>query len=453
MDMKYDVIIIGAGPAGYVAAIRAGQVGLKTALIEKERIGGMCLNWGCIPSKSVIESAKLYHKIVNDAPKFGIDGIDKKRLSFNYNKAVKRANSIVAKLTKGIQLLLQKNGVETITGEAAITSGNSVTVNNRNIEANHIIISTGSSIPEIETTHDKLVVEVYNLFTEREIPENIVVYGHDSTAIELAQFFALIGKNVTLAVSGKSIMPLADEYLSKYMLGMLKKDKIRVIFDAGITSLDKILAEGKLHLNNEVVNCDLIVNAQARKAVVPQSKIQLQTENSFIKTDENCMTSADGIYAIGDVNGKSRFAHIASAQGLHVINKIQGVASELDIKKYPLNMYSVPEIAQIGNTEAGLKEMGIKYKVSEFPLSANGKAMTEGTNEGFIRILSEIKYGEVLGVQIAAANATDLIAEASAFMQVESTVYDVANTVHAHPTISEVFMEAGFEAIDKAIHK
>ena len=451
--MKYDVIIIGSGPAGYVAGIRAGQTGLRTAIIEKESIGGMCLNWGCIPSKAVIESAKLYNKILKDASKFGIDGIDKKKISFNYNKAIKRANLIVTKLTKGIEFLLQKNGVEIIKGEAEITSENSVTVNNRNLQADNIIISTGSFIPQIETKVRNLVVDIKKLFTERELPENIVVYGHNSTAIEMAQFFALTGKNVKLAVPAKGIMPLADEYLSKYMLSILKKNRITVIFDAEISSLDTVYADGKLHLNNEQFDCDLIINAQARKAVVPKSKIQFEIEDSFIKTDENCLTSVDGVFAIGDVNGKSRFAHIASAQGLHVINRIKGVASNLDIKKYPLNMYTVPEIAQIGNTEAELKKMGIEYKVSEFPLSANGKAMTEGTTEGFIRILSEIKYGEVLGVQIAASNATDLIAEASAFMQVESTVYDVANTVHAHPTISEVFMEAGFEAIDKAIHK
>ncbi len=413
----------------------------------------MCLNWGCIPSKAVIESAKLYDKIYKDAAKFGVDGIDKKKLSFNYSKAVKRANIIVKKLTKGIEFLLQKNGVEIIRGEAEITSQTSVTVNNRNIEADNIIVSTGSYIPAIATKHKDLVIDVKHLFTEREIPANVVVYGHISTALELSQFFVLTGKNVTLAVPAKSIMPLADEYLAKYMLDILKKNKIKVIFNAEITSLDEIYKDGKLHLNNEVVDCDVIINAQARKAIVPKSKIPLDIEDSFIKTDVDCKTSEDGIFAIGDVNGKSRFAHIASAQGLHVINKLMGVDSVLDIKKYPLNMYSVPEIAQIGSTEAQLKKIGVAYKVSEFPLSANGKAMAEGNTEGFIRILSEVKYGEVLGVQIAAAHATDLIAEASAFMQVESTVYDVANTVHAHPTISEVFMEAGFEAVDRAIHK
>lgn len=451
--MKYDVIIIGSGPAGYVAAIRAGQLGLRTAIVEKNKIGGMCLNWGCIPSKSIIESAKLYNKILNDASRFGIDGIDKKAITFNYSKAVKRSDVIVKKLTKGIEFLLQKNNVEIITGTAEIISENSIKVDNRNFETDKILISTGSYIPKMESKYENLVVEIKDIFTERELPQNIVVYGCNSTALELAQFFAMIGKNVTLATHGKEIMPLADEYLAKYMLGILKKSKIKVIFETEINSIDQIYSEGKLKLNDEVVDCEMIVNAQPRKAVIPNSKIELELDNGFIKTDKHCKTSFDSIYAVGDVNGKSRFAHIASAQGLYVVNRIKGIESELDIKKYPLNMYTVPEIAQIGDTEAELKAKGIEYKVSEFSLQANGKAMTEGSNEGFIRILSELKYGEVLGVQIAAQNATDLISEASAYMQVESTIYDIANTVHAHPTISEVFMEVGMEAVDRAIHK
>jgi dihydrolipoamide dehydrogenase len=451
--MKYDLIIIGSGPAGYVAAIRAGQVGLRTAIIEKESIGGMCLNWGCIPSKAVIESAKLYNRILKDASDFGIDGIDNKKVSFDFNKATERANKIVGKLTNGIEFLLKKNGVEIIKGEAEITSEKTVTVNNRSLDAENIIISTGTYFPKIKSKEKNLVVELKDLFADRKLPKNVVVYGINSTAIEMAQFFALIGKKVTLVVPGKRIMPMADEYLANYMIKTLKKHKVNIIFETEIISTDKIYRDKKLHLNDQVVDCDLILNAQTRKAVVPKSKPVLELEDGFVKINNNCMTSVDGIYAIGDVNGKSKFAHIASAQGLFVVNRLKGVTTELDLKKYPLNMYTVPEIAQIGRTEAELKEQGIKYKVSEFPLSANGKAMTEGTDEGFIRILSEVKYGEVLGVQIAAANATDLIAEATAFMQVESTVYDVAKTIHAHPTISEVFMEASLDAFGEALHK
>jgi dihydrolipoamide dehydrogenase len=201
------------------------------------------------------------------------------------------------------------------------------------------------------------------------------------------------------------------------------------------------------------VKCDALINANNRLGIIPQHSVGLDIENGFIKTDAHCRTNIPTIYAVGDVNGKSHFAHIGSAQGLHVVNFIKGIHQPLDMKKYPLNMYSVPEMAQIGMTEQELKAEGLSYKESIFPLSANGKAMTEGNNEGFIRILSETNYGEVLGVQIVAPHATDMIAEAAAFMQLESTIYDVAQTVHAHPSVSEIFMEAGFEGIDGAIHK
>jgi dihydrolipoamide dehydrogenase len=451
--MKYDLVIIGSGPAGYVAAIKAGQVGLKTAIIEKEHVGGMCLNWGCIPSKALLESAKLYQRIKKDSSRFGIDGVDKKAIKFNYSKAVKRANTSVTKLTKGVAFLLKKNGVDLIEGEAKIISNNSITVENRNIEAENIIIATGSHSPKIDEAGTDVITGIKELFTDIEIPENIVVLGNTAVAVELAQLYNMIDKNVTLIYNEDSIMPLADEYVSNFMLNILKKNKINIIDNFGIDSLKDIYKDGELDIDGKKVKCDMLINARERKAIIPESDIELETENGFIKTDEDCKTSYDNVYAIGDVNGKSYFAHIGSAQGLHVIDKIKGVNSKLDIKKYPLNMYTTPEIAQIGLTEKEIKEQGYDIKIGEFPLSANGKALTEGNTEGFVRVLSEKKYGEVLGVQIVAANATDLIAEASAYMQLESTVYDIAKTVHAHPTVSEVFMEAGMDAAFKAIHK
>lgn len=248
-------------------------------------------------------------------------------------------------------------------------------------------------------------------------------------------------------------MPKADPYISDYILNKIKKDRIKVIFNVAVESTKGIWANGKLNINNEEIPCDLIINARDRKANLIQSDIKLDMENGFITVDENLETSVKGIYAIGDVNGLSLFAHVASAQGLHVVNKLKGIDNKLDFSKLPMNMYTVPEAAQIGLTEAEAKEAGYDYKSSEFPLSANGKAQTEGASEGFVRILSDKKYGEVLGVQIIAPNATDMINEASAYMQLESTIYDIAQTVHTHPTVSEVFMEAGFEAVDQAIHK
>jgi dihydrolipoamide dehydrogenase len=207
-----------------------------------------------------------------------------------------------------------------------------------------------------------------------------------------------------------------------------------------------------LNINGNEIDCDIIINARDRKSNLIESEIEIEINDGFIKVDDNFETSVKGIYAVGDVNGLSMFAHIGSAQGLHVVNHLKGIDRKLDSRKLPMNMYTVPEVAQIGMTEDQIKTEGYDYKSSEFPLSANGKAQTEGATEGFVRILSDKKYGEVLGVQIIAPNATDMINEASAYMQLESTVYDIAQTVHTHPTVSEVFMEAGFEAVDKAIH-
>ena len=430
--MDYDVIIIGAGPAGYVSAIRAGQLGLKTLIVEKEKVGGMCLNWGCIPSKSLIESAKLFKK-AGELKKYGIDGIDKKQLSFNWSNAVKKAMAVAAKLSKGVEFLLKKNGVETIEGTAVISTENSITVNDRNITATNIIIATGS-YPERGADDEIGIRELYRLET---LPEKLVFVGHGAVSVELAQMAALVGSEVYIYTSEKQLIPELDEYINNYVNDKLKKDNIKII-------------SKKTEIPEEAVK----VNTRLRKAIVPESKIEIKlTENGFIETNEKLATSVSSIYAIGDVNGKSYYAHSGSAHGLFVVNSIKGVDVVLDIKKYPINIYTYPEIAQLGMTEKDLKEESFKYKVSSFPLSANGKALISGNTEGEVRLLSEPIYGEVMGVQIIAENATDMIAEASAYMSLEATIYDVASTIHAHPTVSEIFMEAGFEAVDKAIHK
>lgn len=448
--MEYDIIIIGAGPAGYVAAIRAGQVGLKTAIIEKENVGGMCLNWGCIPTKSIIESAKVFDKIKRSS-EFGIDGIDTNKLSFNWKKAKTRSTTISKKLTAGIKYLLKKNGVEVIAGTARILDNGSIKVGDNTFTAKNIIIATGSyPAPVSENLKNADVLQLDKLIELDEIPENIVIAGKGIHAVELAQFFRLIGKTVTIISEDENFMPKIDDYLKSFIFKKLKDDGIRLITGKLIDKFEK----GNIFIDDEKITCDKIINCSFRKAVTPlsESKIDL-TASGFIKINEYFETSAKNIYAIGDVTGKSFLAHMASAQGIFVVNKIKGIKKEFSFSNYPMNFYTSPEIAQLGLTEQELKAEKVDYKVSEFPLSANGKALIEGNTEGFVRILSDKIYGQVLGVQIVAVHATDMISEASALMQIEGTVYDVANTIHAHPTISEIFMEAGFEAVDKAIHK
>ncbi len=449
----YDLVIIGSGPAGYVAAIRAGQMGMKTAIVEREKIGGMCLNWGCIPSKSMIESVKLYQRILKDSARFGIDGIETGRVSFNWDNAIKRADTIVKRLTGGVEFLLKKNGVEIIKGEARIASANSVLVENRLLDTKNIIIATGSTSVPLEKSIEDLVIEPKELFKQRSIPDNIVVTGNTPVAIELAQLFRMMEKSVTLVTAADHIMPKADDYIRKYMEGRLKKDKIEIVYNTPVDTSAGMWKDGILEVGGKSIKCDLIINSSSRKGNLIGSDIKIDVSDGFYIVDQDCETSVKGIYAVGDVNGISQFAHIGSAQGLHVVNLLKGIRQKLDIHKLPMNMYSVPEAAQIGLTEQEAQNEGYDYKISEFPLSANGKAMSEGQSDGFLRLISDKKLGEVLGVQIVAPNATDMINEAAAYMQLESTVYDIAQTVHTHPTVSEIFMEAGFEAVDKAIHK
>lgn len=450
--MEFDLIIIGAGPGGYVAAIRAGQTGLKTAIIEKSTVGGMCLNWGCIPTKSLLESAKRFLHVKN-AEEFGVDGIDKEKLTFNWKTAVKRTNRIVKRLTKGVEFLLKKNNVTLITGSATINSDKTVSVDNVTYTAKNIIIATGSdTIPLKVSLPLDVLVPVSQLLKLENIPDRMVVLGNGPHAVELAQFFALAGKNAVLISPEKVLIPQADPFLSEYGVKILKKSGVDVRMETEISGYD----EGYLLLTNgEKVSCEKVIDASERVAVLPPMDINLKVSNGFVEVNDHLETSIPGIFAVGDVNGKSIFAHAASAQGLYVIDRIHGIYHDahFDVSQYPINIYTYPEMAQIGLSEPQVEKMKKLYKVGEFPLTANGKALTEGETEGLVRVLSDKKYGEVLGVHIIAQNATDMIAEASLLIQMEGTVYDIAATIHAHPTISEIFMEAGFDSFDQAIHK
>ncbi len=448
--MDYDLIIIGAGPAGYVAAIRAGQLGLKTAIVEKKHIGGMCLNWGCIPSKTILESAKVYEK-TKKLSEFGIDGIDLENISFNWDTVKKRSKKITKKLTAGVNFLLNKNGIEVINGTATIGADKNVYVDGKKITAENIIVATGSKPKKLNNKlEDAPSVEMENLFDLEEIPENIVVTGNHVSAVEMAQFFKLIDKKVTLIANSEYFLHGIDQHLIDYITKNIASNGIELITD----SYPSKYLEGKVTVGDKKVNCDLLVNCNSRKAIIPESETPFElTERGFVKTDNDFKTNIPGVYVIGDAAGKSFVAHMASAQGIHVVNAIKGVKASFDYSTYPINMYTSPEISQIGMTEEMIKEEGYEYKVNEFPLSANAKALIEGNSVGFIRMLSEKKYGQVLGVQIVAKHATDMIAEAGAYLKVEGTVYDVANTIHAHPTVSEIYFEVGFDAFDKAIHK
>ncbi len=433
--MLYDLIIIGAGPAGYVAAIRAGQSGLKTLIIDKQYVGGMCLNWGCIPSKSLLESAKLYHRIQNSA-EFGITGIEAEKLGFDWPQALKRSSGIVAKLTRGIEYLWKKNAVEFIKAEATIISPTQVEADNRVFETKNILIATGSRPAPANEMPKQLGIEA--MLKLPELPQKPLIYGMGSIALEMAQLFNLLGRKPIIIATSDPLIPDLDAHLNKFVETRLRKDKITKL------SVDEIRIEQKKIFHGDTeLDFDAVLNCSWRSAILPKTKIELKTAHGYIETDSEYRSNHPNIFAAGDVNGKSYMAHAASAQAVRIVDIINGRAGGDENLQYPLNIYSNPEIAQIGMTEAELKARGIEYKSSEYSLSANGKALAEGASEGFIRLLYETKYSQVLGVQIVAPNATDMIAEAAVLMELEGTVYDLARTVHAHPTVAEVFMDAG----------
>ena len=438
--MNYDLIIIGSGPAGYVAAIRAGQTGLKTLVIDKQYVGGMCLNWGCIPSKSLLESAKLYAKI-KKASDFGITGLEPAELGFDWQKALSRTGQVVKKLSRGIEYLWKKNGVEYLRAEAKVLSATQVEAGNSIYEAKHIMVATGSRPAKLEGL--KQVVELDELLQLEALPQKILLYGRGSILFEQASLLSMLDKEVQIVYSALPMIPGLDEHLESYVLKKLKKDKIKLHSETDLQIVDGIFT-----LEGQPLDYDILLNCSFRKAVLPQMPSGLELDKGFIKVDANFQSTIPGIYAVGDVNGLSFLAHTASAQGLAVVNHIQGKTEAADLSLSPLNIYSYPEIAQVGKTEAMLKAEAIDYKTAEYQLTANGKAQTEGSADGFLRLLYEDKYKQVLGVQIVSEHATDMIAEAAILMQMEGTIYELAGTIHAHPTVSEVFMELGAQELN-----
>lgn len=445
----FDLIIIGGGPAGYVGAIRASQLGIKTAVIEKAKMGGMCLNWGCIPSKAFIESAKLYHRILK-ASTFGIDGIDKDALKFNWKNAAKRKDRIVTRLVKGVEYLMKKNGIEVISGEAKILDAEHVMVGDTKYSFDKLMIATGSRPIRLEykNIHPKKIVEIDEFFGMTEIPESVLVDGGRINACELAMMLRYTGHKVTMVTEGESLIPFLDSDLRTFINDRLKKDGITVYLNSKITKD----AEGGVYVGDNFVEAGIVVNSKRRHGILPDmGELKLDMDGSFIKVNEFMQTSVPNVYAAGDIT-KQFFAQIASAQAICAANHMHGIKTPMDYHKLPVNIYTDPEIAYVGYTEEQLKEKGIDYKVGKFPLSVNGKAMIEGYTDGFVKVLAETKYGEVMGVHILAPDATDMIAEAVMAMDLEGTIDDLARVVHAHPTVSETLLEASYVAADRPVN-
>ena len=451
---NYDLIVLGSGPGGYVAAIKAAQKGLSTAIIEKESIGGVCLNWGCIPTKTLLKSAKLYTTIQH-AKDYALT-VDQDTLSVDFNALLKRKNKIVKKLTGGVGYLLKKNGVTVYRGFGEVIDQNTIQVNDEKLTFKNLIIATGASpiIPPIDKLQE--AYQSGRVVTSKEIldldtqPKKLAIIGGGVIGVEFATIYNSFGTEVTIYEREENILLGVDQEIRTLFRKKLEKDGVKIHTS---TEVQAITDSGvKTALGEE--NADLILLSVGMKANVKGlEKLDLTlTETQAIQTDQYMKTNLENIFAIGDVNGNQMLAHVASKEGLVAVDTILGEDHPMDYKKVPSGIYTFPEIAQVGVTEEEAKAQGIDYKVSTFPLSANGKALAEGETDGLVKMIADTKYQEIIGVHILAQNATEMISEAVLGMNLEATALDYVLSIHPHPTLSEMIHEVAHGIVDKAIH-
>jgi len=468
-ETTYDVAIIGSGPAGYTAAIRAGQLGLKTALIEKDSLlGGTCLHVGCIPTKALLFNAELWDHL-KDAKEFGIEGVDSRRL--NWAAIQERKSRIVNKHAKGLEFLMRKNKVETIKGYGKLTGPAQsgvltveVTNNGKSmpLKAKNVIVSTGSEarmLPGLEA-NDRVLTNI-EILALKDIPKSLVIVGAGAVGVEFASIFQSFGANVSLIEMLPRLVPVEDEDISKELARVYRKRGINFHTGAKVEKVDK----GKSGLSvvfsvdgkQQKIESERILIAVGRKPRTENiglEKTKIKPERGFIQTDSWMQTAEPGVYAIGDiVLGTPQLAHVGSMEGIVAVTRIAGkTAKPINPEHIPNATYCHPEIGSVGLTEAKAEEAGYNVKVGKFPFTANSRASIVGQHEGFIKIVSDADYGEILGVHIIGPQATELIAEAVAAMELEATVEDLIWTIHAHPTLAEAMLDASNGVYGMAIN-
>lgn len=456
---KYDIAIVGAGPGGYVAAIRAAQLGHKVLVIDKEKLGGSCLNWGCIPTKTMLITAKHYKDILR-SEEFGIVGVQKDEIKVDFKKLLKRKDKVVNQLTTGIKMLFKKNKIDFINGEAMKLQKNSLEVEDEKIEFNQLIIATGASpkYEEIqglnELYEDGRAITSKQLMEVEEIPSKLIIIGSNTYAVEYATLFNAIGSEVTLIHADNRILPQMEKEMATTLERQLKKDGVKLVSKATIEAFSKDGVKIKVKEKTETYQGDqfmLFMGLQPNLESFENLGIELD-ERGFVKTNDKMETSIKNIYAIGDVNGKLPLAHAASAEGIVAVENISGIERSLNYNLIPKGVYSFPELASVGLTEEEAKDQGLDITVSKFPLQANGMAIAEDETVGFVKLISDNQYGEIVGAHIVAEKATDMISKLVAIMQIEGTVHDLSHAVHPHPTLSEAIVEAAYGAIDGSIH-
>ena len=455
---KYDVIVLGSGPGGYVTAIRASQLGFKTAVIEKESLGGVCLNWGCIPTKALLKSAQVF-----DYLKHAEDyGLQVKSYDKNFDAVVNRSRKVAEGMSKGVQFLMKKNKINIISGYGKIKAGKKVDVNGTEYTAEHIIIATGSrsrELPSIPQDGEK-VIGYRKAMTLEKQPKKLIIVGSGAIGIEFAYFYNAMGTEVTVVEYMPRIIPVEDEEISKQLARSFKKSGIKIMTSTEVTAVDTsgkgVKAIVKTKKGEDTLKADVLLSAVGIKTNLENIGLEdvgIVTDRDKILVNDFYQTNIPGYYAIGDVTAGPALAHVASAEGILCVEKIAGHHVEaLDYGNIPGCTYCSPEVASVGLTELQAKEQGYEIKVGKFPFSASGKASASGNTEGFVKVIFDAKYGEWLGCHMIGAGVTDMIAEAVLGRKLETTGHEVLKSVHPHPTMSEAVMEAVADAYDEVIH-
>lgn len=461
--MNYDVIVIGSGPGGYVAAIRASQLGFKTAIIERESLGGICLNWGCIPTKALLKSAQVF-EYLNHAEEYGIKVQGGEA---DFNAIVKRSRGVAEGMSKGIQFLMKKNKIDVIMGTAKIKKGGKTEVkgpdgSTKEYTAKHTILATGArsrELPNLPQDGKKIIGYRQAMSLDKQ-PESLVVVGSGAIGVEFAYFYNAIGTKVTIVEYLDKIVPVEDEDVSKQLERSLKKAGINIMTGAEVQSVDTSGKISKVQIKTskgvETIEAETVLSAVGITPNIENlglEEVGVKTDKGRVLVDEFYKTNIDGVYAIGDIVPGQALAHVASAEGILCVEKIKGLQVEpINYNNIPGCTYCSPEVASVGYTEKAAKEAGHEVKVGKFPFSASGKASAAGAKDGFVKVIFDAKYGEFLGAHLIGANVTEMIAEVVVARKLETTGHEIIKSVHPHPTMSEAIMEAAADAYDEVIH-
>ncbi|HPF10252.1 MAG TPA: dihydrolipoyl dehydrogenase [Flavobacteriaceae bacterium] len=455
---KYDIIVLGSGPGGYVTAIRASQLGFKTAVVEKENLGGVCLNWGCIPTKALLKSAQVFDYLKH-AEDYGLTVKDADK---DFGKVIQRSRGVADGMSKGVQFLMKKNKIDVIEGYGKLKPGKKIEVDGKDYSADHIIIATGARSRELPSLKQdgKKVIGYREAMTLDKQPKKMIVVGSGAIGVEFSNFYNSMGTEVTIVEFLPNLVPLEDEEVSKQFERSFKKSGINVMTNASVESVDTsgkgVKAKVKTQKGEETLEADIVLSAVGISSNIENIGLEdvgIVTDKGKIMVNDWYQTNIPGYYAIGDVVPGPALAHVASAEGITCVEKIAGLHVEpIDYGNIPGCTYTSPEIASVGLTEKQAKEKGYDIKVGKFPFSASGKAKASGASDGFVKVIFDAKYGEWLGCHMIGAGVTDMIAEAVVARKLETTGHEVLKAIHPHPTMSEAVMEAVADAYGEVIH-